>query len=85
MALIIIHYLQKNCVSSEEVQFVHFRLGKMDDRIVIRDGFIDKEPVGLVLCLGNRRGQILGTEIYNDRGKCTLYTSRTSNQEDIRK
>lgn len=51
--------LEQHRITSEELQLVHLVLGERDDGVVIVDGFLDQETVGLVLASKDRSRQIV--------------------------
>lgn len=50
--------LQQNCVSSEQLQFVHLSLRQTNDRIIIVCGIVDDETVWAVLALQDCGSQV---------------------------
>lgn len=53
--------LQQHCVSSEQLQFVHFGLRKTHNRIIIVCGIVDDKTVWAILALQNCSRQVLVT------------------------
>lgn len=55
--------LQQDCISAEQLQFVHFGLRQTNNRIIVVCGIVDDQTIRTVLALQDRACQVISVNV----------------------